>query len=116
MALAAEQQNEEREHPPLDRTLPHGPFPDCDYTFGVRAPSLIAGTVSLPHSGMLSPLGVNTSTEKVKVRPSPGCSAPTPTICRPTSSPRSFLMLIITEYSHASPTFGWRIEPSTRRG
>jgi hypothetical protein len=22
----------------------------------------------------------------------------------------------ITAYSHASPTFGWRIDPSTRRG
>jgi 4-hydroxy-3-methylbut-2-enyl diphosphate reductase len=39
-----------------------------------------------------------------------------PTICRPTSSPLSFLIEIATEYSHASPTFGWRTVPSTRRG
>src|SRR5688572_6906100 len=89
---------------------------DCDYEFGVLAPLLPAGSVSLPHSGMLNPCGVNTSTEKVNVLPSPARSAPTPTICRPTSSPLSFLIEIITEYSHASPTFGWRIAPSTRRG
>src|SRR5690349_18826178 len=61
---------------------------------------LPVGSVSLPHAGMFAPLGANTSTEKVKLRPSPGCNAPTPTTWRPTSSPLSFLIEIVTEYSH----------------
>ena len=66
----------------------------------------------------LSPLpsGVNTSTAKEKVRASPGSSAPTPTTWRATSSPRSFRIDTTTEYSHASPAFGCRIDPSTRSG
>src|SRR5438105_710481 len=42
--------------------------------------------------------------------------APTPTIWRATSSPRSFVIDTVTAYSHASPACGWRIDPSTRRG
>ena len=56
--------------------------------------------------------GTNTSTEKVNERCSPGCSAPTFTICRATSSPFSFLIETRTEYSHAWPTLGWRTAPS----
>lgn len=57
--------------------------------------------------------GVNTSTDSENVRASAGCSAPTPTTWRVTSSPRSFLIEISTEYSHDSPTAGWRIVPCT---
>ncbi len=67
-------------------------------------------------SATAAPSGANTSTANVKLRISPGLIAPTPTIWRVTSTPRSFVIDTITAYSHASPAFGWRIEPSTRRG
>ena len=57
-------------------------------------------------------LGTNTSTAKVKERCSPGCSAPTPTTWRFTSSPFSFLTETSTEYSHAWPTSGCFTVPS----
>ena len=79
---------------------------DCDYKFGVRAPSLPAGTVSLPHSGMLMPCGVNTSTENVNVRTSPGMQRAN----ADELAPDLFTAVVpdrhVTAYSHASPTFG----------
>src|SRR3982750_226326 len=60
--------------------------------------------------------GLNTSTAKLNVRPSPGPNAPPPTMWRPPSSPLSFVIVTTAEYSHASPPLGWRIEPSTRSG
>jgi hypothetical protein len=57
---------------------------------------------------------VNTSTAKVKVRSSAGCSAPTPTTWRVISSPRSLRTESITEYSQGRSAGGCRIVPSTR--
>jgi hypothetical protein len=52
----------------------------------------------------------------VKVRSSFGCNAPTPTNWRATSSPRALRMVSSIVYSHAGPSPGWRIAPSTRNG
>ncbi len=49
------------------------------------------------------PPGACTSTDSVKVRNSVGRSAPTPTTCRDSSSPRSLRMVITTEYSQSPP-------------
>lgn len=57
--------------------------------------------------------GVNTSTDNVNVLVSDGSNAPTPIICRSTSSPRSFRIDMIIEYSHTSSAAGGRIVPST---
>jgi len=46
------------------------------------------------------PSGLNTSTASVKVRVSDATNAPTPTICRATSSPRSLRIDTTMEYSH----------------
>jgi hypothetical protein len=67
-------------------------------------------------SSSAEPSGANTSTENENFRSSPGSIAPTPTIWRETSSPFSFVIVITAAYSHASPTFGCRIDPSTRSG
>jgi len=66
--------------------------------------------------GSSAPSGAKTSTANANFRCSPGGMAPTPTTWRVTSSPRSFVIDITTAYSHASPTFGCRMVPSTRRG
>lgn len=60
-------------------------------------------------------LGTKTSTAKENERSSPGCSAPTLTTWRATSSPFSFLIAMTTEYSQACPTFGCRTAPSRAR-
>src|SRR3546814_13272499 len=57
-----------------------------------------------------------TSTARLKVRSSPGCMAPTPTTWCATSLPSSSRMVSTTEYSHAPPSDGWRILPSTLSG
>jgi hypothetical protein len=62
--------------------------------------SAVAGVVNFES------LGTKTSTPKVNDRSSPGCSAPTFTTCRATSSPFSFLIETSTEYSQAWPTLG----------
>src|SRR5688572_23730776 len=72
------------------------------------------GVVAVSVSAATS--GANTSTANVKLRSSPGFIAPTPTIWRVSSTPRSFVIDTITAYSHASPALGWRMDPSTRRG
>jgi hypothetical protein len=59
---------------------------------------------------------LKTSTASVKVRCSAGCSAPTPTTFRVISSPFSFRIETITEYSQDSPTAGCLMVPSTLSG
>src|SRR5262249_52708731 len=73
------------------------------------------GTVAAFSGSGTAPAGVNTSTANVNLRCSPDGMAPTPTTCR-VSSPRSFVIVTTTTYSHASPILGCRIAPSTRRG
>src|SRR6476659_1971736 len=58
--------------------------------------------------------GLNTSTEKVKLRPSPGWIAPTPTTWRDTSSPLSLRTVTRTEYSQDCPFSGCLSAPSSR--
>jgi len=82
-------------------------------TTKVKPDTTVTSTVYRPFPPVLASTGVNTSTASVKVRASAGCKAPTPTTWRVTSSPRSFLIEINTEYSQDSPTAGWRIVPCT---
>jgi hypothetical protein len=82
-------------------------------TTKVKPDTAVTSTDYRPFPPVLASAGVNTSTARVKVRASAGCKAPTPTTWRVTSSPRSFLIEINTEYSQDSPTAGWRIVPCT---
>src|SRR5688500_11472685 len=52
-----------------------------------------------PRSAGAAAAGSKTSTATVNLRCSPGGIAPTPTIWRVTSSPRSFVIVTITAYS-----------------
>ena len=58
--------------------------------------------------------GGRTSTDRVKVRFSAACRAPTLTTWRVTSSPRSLRMAMITKYSSGCSFGGCRMMPSTR--
>jgi hypothetical protein len=58
--------------------------------------------------------GGKTSTDRVNVRFSAACSAPTLTTWRVTSSPRSLRMAMITKYSSGCSFGGCRMIPSTR--
>src|SRR3546814_274501 len=87
-----------------------------------QRPCLHAGTLPprqcfIPRLGArrMSLVGI-TSTARLKVRSSPGCMAPTPTTWCATSLPSSSRMVSTTEYSHAPPSDGWRILPSTLSG
>lgn len=62
---------------------------------------LAAPAAQRPGIGAPDPPGANTSTSSENVRWSPEWSAPTPTTCRASSSPFSFLTVTRTEYSHA---------------
>src|SRR5687768_2626257 len=52
------------------------------------------------------PVGSLVSTVRLKVRSSPGRSAPTPTSWRATSSPRSLRIVSSIEYSVVAPSLG----------
>src|SRR5690606_34951818 len=54
-----------------------------------------------------------TSTDRLNVRSSPACMAPTPTTWRASSLPSSSRTVSSTEYSQAPPSAGCRIMPST---
>lgn len=83
----------------------------CD---GGAAGAFIVPAAEFVFDGGTGADGGRTSTDRVKVRFSAACRAPTLTTWRVTSSPRSLRMAMITKYSSGCSFGGCRMIPSTR--